>query len=216
MGVVRRGSLFWLAVLILVASVSPAAARHLVMFDQEEYTVSPGGSFQVKLNFDWDTVADGLQPCPDGLGALGLRLTFGGSDARLVDAETDVVMPPAFTTTEGGILSGDNQPHRDCGAGWVEARGSIGFLDPGYDGTLLATLDLENLAAAGTSYDLSLGFFHTNSFANFATPTADTLDGDITFGSATVTVVPEPGTFAMAALVCCFICGWATSRKRRH
>jgi hypothetical protein len=83
--------------------------------------------------------------------------------------------------------------------------------DEGYSGTLLATIEITNLAPGG-SYLLTLGRYSTSpTFAEFVDWGGNSLDGQVSFGSATVTAVPEPATMALVGLGGLFL----LKRRRR-
>ena len=171
-----------------------AQAGILVDFDQDEYAVQPGQDFQVQVLLDADDTQTGTQALTGGLLSMGIMLTFDSASANV--ASTNMIVIPPELNSDG--LGGP--AFKTVGAGFAGASGALSLsATEGYDGAMLATITVTNLASLGSSYDLNLGLYRTvgDNFVRYGE--FQNFDSGVGFGSATV-VVPEPATLSLLAL----------------
>jgi hypothetical protein len=177
---------------LLLLLVRPAEATFLLHFDSPSYSVTPGGTLTVNVVYDTDPNTPGDQPIPGGLFSEGLKVLFPSAGAS-VASTSDFVLPSALNSNGiGGAADESAGPGFAGGAGAEDLSANSG-----YAGTVLATVTLQDLATTGT-YTLSLDKYYPSK-ANFVSyADGSTLDPQLSFGTATVTVtssaVPEPAT----------------------
>jgi hypothetical protein len=162
-----------------------AQGTFAVRFDRSAYGAAPGETFTVTAQID---------PVPvGGLFSFGIQLLFEPANAR-VSSDRAIVVPLALDF---------NGP---AGAGALKAitpdsaavKGSVdpAILPPqGYTGSSLASFEVTDLSLSpGKSYQLRLGLFRTlgPTESVFVSGTGEQLDGNLTFGTATVELIPEP------------------------
>jgi hypothetical protein len=178
------------AVSACVSSEGAADSSVAVGFEQAQYQVGIGQAFSVNV---------ALPPLPNGLFSYGIRLNLpvgkvvaGASDAAVVP------FPINFNGTAGpGVF-------RQVTADFIGVKGTVSFdaaLEP-YRGALLTTFNLKNQAGVGETYTLTLGLFRTLGPTEtlFVDGLGVNLDPLITFGSVSVTVVPEPSVAFLLSL----------------
>ena len=196
----------FVAVCAVLALSSTAQAGIIVDFDQERYEVQPGEDFPVQILLDADGEQLGMQSLANGLLSMGAMMTFESSNANI--ASTDMIVLPPELNSDG--LAGP--AYKTVAPGSAGASGALILsATEGYDGALLATITVTNLAPLGSEYELNLdvyravgdNFVRYGEFQNF--------DSSVGFGSATVVVVPEPTTLGMLA-----VCGIALVRRKRQ
>jgi hypothetical protein len=166
-----------------------------VYFDQSNYTVSPGGSVSVGIRIDGDNSVAGDQPVTNGLFAYGVRASFPATSAA-VPLES-ITVPPALDFN--GFSAGAS---KSIGSGFAEVIGNVDqlpFLTVNYAGNLLSSFTLNELTLSPGSYQLSLGL-HSFAGNKFVDGMNNPLDNSLQFGTATVTVVPEPMALSLLAL----------------
>jgi hypothetical protein len=137
---------------------------------------------------------------------MGISLTFDGAKASVADT-SKIVLPLALQDDGVG-----GQPLKAVGPGSARVFGSenIFTATEGYAGTLLATFNISDLAPQGDSYTLTLARYSSSpTFSNFVDWGGNAFDSQLSFGSATVNVVPEP-----ASLVLLGIGGLLLARRR--
>jgi hypothetical protein len=197
-------SLIWQIGLCLpLASLAQGTFR--VGFEQSSYSVPAGGTVTVNVLID---------PVPaSGLFSFGVQLNSDGSQARVESAAGITVPAPLdFNGAFGPAL-------KSVTPGMAGVKGTVDFSATPpkyYSGGLLATFTVRDLtAAARTSYLLSLGIYRTLGPAEsvFVNGAGETLDGEISFGSATVTVIPEPTGALLLLLGGALLAG---RRKHNH
>ena len=71
-----RSSTFVAAFLALLAASSSAFAGGGVVFDQAQYDVQPGQTFQAQVRFDSDNALAGYQSLGSGLWTFGMKVSF--------------------------------------------------------------------------------------------------------------------------------------------
>ena len=166
------------------------------MFDELSYMVQEGKPLIVQVLYDADSTTAGNQPIAGGLYSEGLSVSFAAASAQVASI-AGIVLPsalngdgtggPAFLKTSAGLAGG---------AGALSLSANSGYAE-----TLLATITIQDLAPAGSQYTLELGKYFANQ-ANFVDfNNGATRDAELTFGKATVTVVPEPTCLGLAGLV---------------
>ncbi len=215
----------WMAfvVLILLATwkARDCQAGLTVRFDQDVYTVNgPGEQIFAQILIDGDSSIDGIQPVPNGLFSVGVKMSFNNVQAD-VGAVTDVMIPPEmdfFGFSASALVS-------------IVPPGEVAFhanvdqfnspLEP-YNGSLLATVTITNLASAIDSYPLSLDFSRDLGINEdfFVNGDGTTLDPEITFVPSLVMVIPEPSSLAQMSLVSLVllasVCGRRLVPRRRN
>jgi hypothetical protein len=178
---------------------SPAGAETRVFFDQDEYIVSAvGETFDVQVLIDADFRTEELEPLPGGLFSFGAKMTFDSSKAELSG--------PAALQTVGeldhfGFSAG---AFTEVDEGLAASKGNIDQIENPlvpYQGNLLMTLTVTNMASAVDQYPLQLDFFRTlgASESLFLDGAGNVLDSEIVFEPALVRVVPEPSAMSLLA-----------------
>ena len=182
-------------VLLVVAGVGQA--DFIAHFDQPAYNVLPGAAVSVQVLLDADTLAAGDQPTPGGLLSMGITVSFDSTKAEVADT-SKIALPLELQSDGAG-----SPPLLEVAPGQARAFGSVNVFTAteGYGGTLLATIEIANLALLGDSYALSLGRYSASpTFANFVDWSGTLLDAQLSFGTAIVNVVPEPVSLALLGL----------------
>lgn len=171
-----------------------------VHFDQDVYYVSgPGEVFPVQILIDGNDRTHADDPIPEGLYSFATSVLFNPAKATTTGL-ADVAAAAALDNF--GFFPGALE---QVAAGRASTKGNIDQLvdplDP-YDGTLLATIQLTNLASAPDEYPLTLDFFNTLGPTEqmFLDGEGNVLDLAIQFGTAKVVVVPEPQSLVLAAM----------------
>jgi hypothetical protein len=162
-------------------------------FDHSSYSVAPGEVLAVGVVID---------PVPvSGLFSFGVRINFDPLEAQPLSAASIVVpLPLDFNSVLGPGAS------RVVDAGMAAVKGTVQFSavpPPAYTGSLLATFYLKNAdSTLGKTYPLSLQLFRTLGPAEsvFVNGLGQPLDAQMIFGSAVVTVIPEPCSWMLLAL----------------
>jgi len=159
-------------------------AGGIVHFDRSQYDVLPGQVFQAQLLLDMDTNTAGDQVPAAGLFSMGAQVSYAPASAQVAGPDS-ILLPAALN---GNGIGGP--PYKTAGAG---VAGFAGALDlsatEGYKGALLGTISIQDLAVGTSSYALNLSkYFPTK--ANFVDFEGNTLDSALTFGTATVNVLP--------------------------
>jgi hypothetical protein len=192
----RGHRLAWLWVLMIVFAIAnrSAVGGILVKFDTLDYSVAPGGSISGQVLIDGDGATAPVDAVPSGLFSFGVKITFATSNA----APGSVTVVPAIDYL--GTVAGAEttlSPGLEAAKGNVEYTAFIP-----YPGAELMEFTLTNLAGPGTHYALTLAL--NNSLGPtenvFIDGTGTTLDSGITFGTASVTVTPEPATLSCMLL----------------
>ena len=165
--------------------------------------VAPGGTVQVQVLYDADPGTPGDQPIAGGLFREGFSVTYA-SGGVFVSTGSGVELPAVMDSPivpNGQIIVGTN-------SSFAVAVQESSAAPLGYDDTLLGTAVLNNYSIPGT-YPLTLGPNSTGApnFLDFATQTSQ--DAGISWGTATVTVTPEPAGLGLLA------CGLAAMLPRR-
>ena len=180
-----------LALLAVLALADSSAAGVIVEFNQDEFDINSGDSFDVQILIDGDDATPGFQPVEDGLLTYGVKLTYDSGVAIVptvaaIDVETEL-----------DHLAFGSPAETDRGEVFARATGNAD-LNPvtPYMGTLLVTMSILDLGAVapGSSYSLTLAIDDIGR-AMFRDGNNDVLD--VSFGSAQVNVVPEPGTLML-------------------
>lgn len=219
MSIRHRG--LWTIIAVLASwaiSLAPAetlAGTITVHFDQEVYIVNgPGDTIDAMILIDADMVRPFDQPVPNGLYSYALEMTFDSTKGS-VGSTTEVVVPPELDFFGLGIPGPPDPAFITVDPGDVGIHANVDqSLSPlqGYNGTLLATVTLTNLASPIDSYLLNLDFNRDLGLNEdfFLDLLGTTLDDEIMFIPSRVLVVPEPSTAMLAAigLVLLFCWGW--------
>jgi hypothetical protein len=208
-----RTSIGFVTLLGLYALASPAGAATMVFFDQDEYVVSAvGDTFDVKVMIDADSRTEQLDPVPGGLFSFGAKMTFDAAKAQLSG-------PGALQTVSEldhfGFAAG---ALTDVNPGVAASKGNIDQLENPlvpYQGNLLMTVTVTNLAAPVDQYPLELDFFRTlgANEALFVDGAGNILDDEIIFEPALVRVVPEPTALSLAVGGMMLMCGLRLRRR---
>jgi hypothetical protein len=164
-----------------------------VRFDATEYTVAPGETLSVEILFDADDQQPGFQGLLQGLLGMSFMVEFDPFLA-LVAGQDDIAIQAAL---DGDGLGGPAL--KAVGPGYAGAAGAVALDNAeGYKESLLAQVGIRHTAQG--SYTLGLDFFFTDPrMADFVDIDGNALDDQITFGSASVTVVPEPASCGLLA-----------------
>jgi hypothetical protein len=195
-----------IAALACVGLATTSQAGVIVHFDQAAYSVSPGGTVSVQVLLDMDSTTVGDQVPANGLLSMGFKITYPGAKVEVTDASAIVL--PAELNSDG---LGGPAP-RAFGAGYVGAAGALSLsATSGYKNSLLATVTIHDLAPAQDSYTLALGKYYQpgDNFVQYGA--LQNFDSSISFGTATVNVVPEPVSAALLGLSGLMLLG----RRRR-
>lgn len=186
--------------------VSPIYAVGQVHFDQGDYLISPGQTFQVQILLDMDTSVTGDQVPAAGLFSMGAQMTWGASNASVVDIAA-IVLPSALN---GDGIGGP--PYKAVGSGFAAFAGAESLsATEGYKDPLLATISITDSSVLHTyPYTLSIGLYYAVPKTNFMDFAGTDLDGSLTFGTATVT--PEPATLSLLGVS---VIGIMLRRRRR-
>lgn len=176
-------------------NVSPAAGV-MVQFDRDVYEVNEGATFTAHIQMPEMPAA--------GLFSMGLTVTYDAASAEVVN----VSLAPQLN---GDGLGGP--PRIELSPGVARIAGAQAGPQI-FTGTTLVSVTFANLASLGSSYAVRLETFSSSSqFDVFIDGGGGSLDEQIEFGSATITVVPAP--LGMAAMVVAW--PWACVRRRpRH
>ncbi len=178
------------ALFVVLPTWVSAQGTFAVRFDQSSYAVSPGQTF---------TVATLIDPIPPGgLFSFGVQLLFQPTDVRIASDRAIVVpIPLDFNGPAGpGALRAITS----------DSAGVKGSVDPimlppqAYTGSTFASFEVADISLApGKSYQIRLGLFRTlgETESVFVSGTGEQLDGNLSFGMATIEVIPEPGVVSL-------------------
>ncbi len=174
----------------LTLSAQAAASSLTVGFEQPHYEVNVGQAFSVNVV---------LPPLANGLFSYGIRLNLPAG--KVVPGASDAVLVPFPINYNGTAGAG---AFRQISTDYIGVKGTINFdaaLEP-YKGALLTTFNLKNQAGMGDTYTLTLDLFRTLGPTEtlFVDGIGVNLDPLITFGTASVTVVPEPSVAILLSL----------------
>lgn len=194
------------AVLAAVCSMPQLALGQGVVFDRAVYQVAPGETFDVLVSIDANLATAIAEPLDNGLFSYGWQMQFDPAKAS-INAVT-VPAPLDFF----GFAPGANVA-TDFGLAGAEGNVDQVTFTP-YEDSLLATITLVNNAPVPDEYDLTLSLApHFPPEQLFLDGDGNVLDDALVFGVARVVVaVPEPSTFALAALGAVAL---AARRKRK-
>lgn len=188
----RRSPPLFLAVGAALLCARGVTGGFSVHFDQDVYTGLPSETVMLQVLFDYDPATPGNQPPPLGLFSMGIEIFFPAALAQVPDEDSIVIPGPLDGDGIGG-----SAPKR-LGPGQAGASGALDlFAAEGYMAPLLATFMLRALDLG--SFTVDLDFFFTDTRANFVDFGGSLLDPQISFGSATVHVIPEPGILGLIA-----------------
>ena len=196
-------------ILVLIAAagftslISEAAHGSLsIHFDSPIYTVAPGGTVRVQVLYDADITTAGDQPITGGLFSEGFSLT--PQNGLYTSGPEAVVLPSVMTQSSSTQVPAVWWQQSSVSIQANEGSGATS----GYDEALLATVTISDNFPSG-SYSLTLGPSEANvtNFLDF--PTRSGQDAGISWGTATVTVTPEPAGLGLLA------CGLAAMLPRR-
>lgn len=211
-----RGRVLRSAVLIGIAEAMMARAPGLlaanqepitVRFDRQVYEAVPDQPFAVNVI---------IAPPSSGLFSYGVRLTF--PSISLAAAPSDAITVPAPLDFNGVLGVG---ALKQIESNLMAVKGTV-RPDPlveAYKSELLAIFNLQITGARlGDSIPLELDIFRSIGTTEtvFVDGEGNDLDSRITFGSAVVTIVPEPSTLLLLALpmvVGVMFCRGAGSRR---
>jgi hypothetical protein len=160
-----------------------------VRFEQTSYQVVPNQAFTVNVF---------ISPPVNGLFSYGLRLAFPSSAFSVA---SDAIVVPAPLDFNGVLGPG---ALKQVDLGGLGVKGTI-RLDPlarAYREALLATFNLDTKAVnPGQNFALGLEIFRTigSTETVFVDGEGMPLDDRIAFGSAVVTIVPEPSCLRLLA-----------------
>lgn len=198
---------FWGVTGLVPGVASTASGAPVVRFDQTEYVLGTATDrFRVDVLIDGDGVRPGLQPVAEGLLSFGVRVLFDPTEARVLDVGTDIAIVPALDYAFDGLAPGI----REVGLTSGSAKGFVPLTDPAYGASLLASFFVTSRVAG--PYTLSLAVFSQGPNESvFVDGNGATLDATLAFGSARVSVIPEPGAAALLSAVAPML----VSRRRR-
>ncbi len=184
-------SLILALILIFVGFGAAPSRAAVVKFSQVDYTVDVGDLLALEILIEFE----GGDPAMD-LFSFGTRLLPDPTAALVLDS-IEVVSALNFN----GVLGPPAQTNTDLAV--LGAKGTIEFLvGVDYAGPLLATYNVR-INAVG-NFTFGLDFFNTLGPTEqiFIGGNGQVLDSVITFGEATVNVVPEPGAAVLVLLAC--------------
>lgn len=174
------------------AFVVAASAQtiHTIGFDRDVYQITPGQTFLVTVAIEPSSLS--------GLFSYAVRLNMDDLRAR-VSGAAGISVPAAlgFNGVEGaGAL-------KAVGTGFAAVKGTVDFFASPvvyYSGSQLAIFTLTDRSATFGQYTLSLEGYNTlgPTESLFVDGAGTVLDKSITFGTATVNVVPEPSVVLLA------------------
>jgi hypothetical protein len=191
---------------VLAGAQSAAAQTAGVIFDRSVYQVAPGETFDVQVLLDADLSTPEAEGLANGLFSYSWTASFDAAKAS-VDSITVPSQLDYFGFANGASITSE--------PGLIGAEGNIDqvALEP-YDGGLLATISLTNLAPVPDEYVLALNLAsHLPKEELFLDGKGNVLDEELFFGTARVIVaVPEP---ASVSLMLCGAAGALLFWRRR-
>jgi hypothetical protein len=179
-----------------------AQTNYVVQFDRQLYEVKLGETFLVDVLYEPASLA--------GLYSYAVKLSFDEVKAKVADLSS-IGVPPALDFN--GVLG--HGAYRATGPGFAGVKGTIDFFAQPlnyYPGSLLASFAVTDRSLTPGQYTLSLSGFNTlgPTESLFVDGQGQVLDSAISFGTATVRVVPEP---AILCLISVGGLGLALSRR---
>ncbi len=204
---------FFLATLVafglLGGSVADAALT--VGFDQDTYVTQPTQSFQVQVHLDADWSSPATPALGPGLFSMGLRICMD-EDYFGIDGPESIVLPAEL---DGDGLGGPAVRTIYMTTFGFGTAGAVDLMaTEGYTDSLLATFTLETCCRPG-DYTISLNPYYCAPQANFLDFEGNVLDSQITFGTATVHVVPEPSTVLLLLIATVSLAACRFRRRKR-
>ncbi len=205
---IRPAYAFALAACFVLVARAALAQTAGVVFDRSVYQVAPGETFDLQVLLDGDLSTTEPDTIANGLFSYSWQLTFASANANVAN----ILVPAELNYF--GFVDGANILSNP---GLVGVEGNVNQVTvKPYDGSLLATISLTNLADVPSEYDVTLSLApHLPKEQLFLDGQGNVLDDDLFFGSARVIVaVPEPACAALA-LVSVGALGAVCWRKRR-
>ena len=195
--VLQQGTVaLFLGWLLVVPSLEAAI---VVRTDQAVYNVMPGETFQIDVHIDQDdqTLGPAFEPLPNGLFSNGVMLAYpvGLATIPTVADITPVADLDYFGFTPGAM--------ENVTVNSAMVKGNINqTLAIPYFGSLLASFQITNLAAAPSSYLVNLDEWRTlgpteQIFVDGAGIVLDTVPSTNLFRNARINVIPEPNGWLM-------------------
>lgn len=180
--------------MLLAGGPAEATAAFRVQFTQNEYVLnSPTERFLVQVVIDADAVRPGNQPVPSGLLSMGVRITPEAAKAKVANAG-EISIVPALDS-DGGFGPGARAVNTFVGS--ATAKGFVPLIDPPYAGTSLVSFWVTGVSSA-MPYNLSLSLFREAPTESvFVTGGGQVIDEQIVFGTARVTLIPEPAALGV-------------------
>ncbi len=174
-----------------------AQITHTIGFDRDLYQITPGQTFVVTVAIEPNSLS--------GLFSYAVKLNVDDLKAR-VSGAASISVPAAldFNGVAGpGAL-------KAVGTGFAAVKGTVDFFASPvvyYSGSQLAIFTLTDRSATFGRYTLSLEGYNTlgPTESLFVDGAGTVLDKSITFGTATVNVVPEPSVVLLG------LCGGAVA-----
>ncbi len=214
-----------LACVFVIELSTPARAEFVysLRFDQAEYVVAPGSTFDVQLIFREQATGTDSNRLTDtsGMTVADVKVGWSGGGSK-VATENDAQYGTGFIGIQKDLSSTDiGMLQVSLGAGVVGTDLGSGIREVGV-GTLTFT-------AASTAADLT-----TVSFADYDVNLSnliigyDDLEGNdttfdvdlfgVTYGSMTIRTIPEPSSMVLASLAAaCLVSGYGVKRfRKRH
>jgi hypothetical protein len=162
------------------------------VFAQGVFTIRPEAGSYTALSGQQLAVNVVIEPVvPAGLFSYGVSVAFDALKASLSAGDIAVPPPLSFNGFTGG------SPTREALAGFAGVKGTVDATAAPihfYEGAVVATFLFRIAGNPGDSFPLELGLFRTlgPSESVFVDGNGATLDDRLVFGSALVTIVPEP------------------------
>ncbi len=179
------------SVFALLTLATDGLATPRIHFDQSEYRISNNQPLEMQILIDGEprTIPD--DAIPSGLFSYGVQVQVDAVNAEL-DTAAQVPAELDFFGFDAGASREQIRP------GVIAIRGNVNRrANPieNYDGSLLATVSLLNLAPALSEYKVSLSLFRTLGPTQqvFLDGKGNVLDSTITFESAVVRIDSLPG-----------------------
>ena len=180
----------WVLLGLMGFSGNAADGSLKVGFEQPQYQVNVGQAFSVNV---------ALPPLPNGLFSYGIRLILPAG--KVVAGSSDAAVVPLPINFNGTAGPG---AFRQVTTDFIGVKGTVNFGGTleAYKGALLTSFNLKNQAGVGETYTLTLDLFRTLGPTEtvFVDGLGVNLDPLVTFGSASVTVVPEPSVAVLLVL----------------
>ncbi len=173
---------------VVIGAINGVSAGIAVRFEAPEYTVNGSGEFTVRVVIDGDDQVPGFQPIANGLFHFGVKVSFTPAQVETNRESLEVVA----TLDYSGLVPGAAV---EIGDGFLSSKGNIILSTPTsqpFLENILFALTFANRAPVGSQYELQLSSAASlPSETLFLDGKGKPLDDTVTFGSGSVTVLPD-------------------------